>query len=122
SAEQVATVVLLFVAGLLASLGGRATRRARVEAREEGDGLDVLTAVTLAAARAGIKADVVAVDGLRGLLDARAVRVVREGPEGDLVVAQAGQLDLELDLARLPHLAEEGRSPPGRPRAGARTL
>ena len=28
-AEQVATVVLLFVAGLLASLGGRATRRAR---------------------------------------------------------------------------------------------
>jgi K+-sensing histidine kinase KdpD len=37
SAEQVATVVLLFVAGLLASLGGRATRRARVEAREEAD-------------------------------------------------------------------------------------
>jgi K+-sensing histidine kinase KdpD len=112
SAEQVATVVLLFVAGLLASLGGRATRRARVEAREEADVLAVLNAVSLAAARAGIKADVVAVDGLRGLLDARAVRVVREGPEGDLVVAQAGQLDAELDLERLPHLDEEGRIPP----------
>ncbi|HZB60903.1 MAG TPA: DUF4118 domain-containing protein, partial [Actinomycetota bacterium] len=86
SAEQVATVVLLFVAGLLASLGGRATRRARVEAREEADVLQVLTAVNLAAARTGLKADAVAADGLRDLLDARAVRVVREGPEGDLVV------------------------------------
>jgi K+-sensing histidine kinase KdpD len=79
SAEQVATVVLLFVAGLLASLGGRATRRARVEAREEADVLQVLTAVNLAAARTGLKADAVAADGLRDLLDARAVRVVREG-------------------------------------------
>ena len=82
SAEQVATVALLFVAGLLASLGGRATRRARVEAREEADVLQVLTAVNLAAARGGLKADPVAADGLRDLLDARAVRVVREGPEG----------------------------------------
>jgi K+-sensing histidine kinase KdpD len=122
SAEQVATVVLLFVAGLLASLGGRATRRARVEAREEADVLAVLNAVSLAAARAGIKADVVAVDGLRGLLDARAVRVVREGPEGDLVVAQAGQLDAELDLERLSHLDEEGRIPPGHRRAVGGTL
>ena len=80
-------MVLLFVAGLLASLGGRVTRRARVEAREEADVLTVLTAVNLAAARGGIKADLVAVDGLHDLLDARAVRVVRKGPEGDLVVA-----------------------------------
>ena len=29
--------------------------------------------------------------------------------EGDLVVAQAGQVDGELDLDRLPHLDEEGR-------------
>jgi K+-sensing histidine kinase KdpD len=49
SLEQVATVVLLFVAGLLASLGGRATRKAQVEAREEADVLTVLTAVNLAA-------------------------------------------------------------------------
>jgi K+-sensing histidine kinase KdpD len=70
SAEQVATVVLLFVAGLLASLGGRVTRRARVEAREEADVLQLLTAVNLAAARNGINADTVAVACLRDLLDA----------------------------------------------------
>jgi K+-sensing histidine kinase KdpD len=122
SAEQVATVVLLFVAGLLASLGGRATRRARVEAREEADVLTVLNAVSLAAARGGIKADVVAADGLRDLLDARAVQVVREGPEGDLVVAQAGRLDLDPDLDSLPHLDEEGRIPSGHRRSVGGTL
>ena len=72
-------MALLFVAGLLASLGGRATRRAEVEAREEAEVLQVLTAVNLAAARSGLKADPVAADGLRDLLDARAVQVVREG-------------------------------------------
>ena len=122
SAEQVATVVLLFVAGLLASLGGRVTRRARVEAREEADVLTVLNAVNLAAARGGIKADVVAVEGLRDLLDARAVQVVREGPEGDLVVAQAGRTDADLDLDGLPHLDEEGRIPAGHRRAVGGTL
>jgi K+-sensing histidine kinase KdpD len=122
SAEQVATVVLLFAAGLLASLGGRATRRARVEAREEADVLAVLTAVNLAAASGGLKADRVAVDGLRDLLDARAVRVVRDGPEGDLVVAQAGQVDGELDLDSLPHLDEEGRIPSGHRRSVGGTL
>jgi hypothetical protein len=84
SAEQVATVVLLFVAGLLASLGGRATRRARV--------------------------------------DARSVRVVRDGPEGDLVVASAGQPADNLDLDRLPHLDEEGRIPSGHRRSVGGTL
>ena len=122
SAEQVATVVLLFVAGLLASLGGRVTRRARVEAREEADVLQLLTAVNLAAARNGINADTVAVAYLRDLLDARAVQVVREGPEGDLVVAQAGRLDGHLDLDRLPHLDEEGRIPAGHRRAVGGTL
>jgi K+-sensing histidine kinase KdpD len=122
SAEQVATVVLLFLAGLLASLGGRVTRRARVEAREEADVLQVLTAVNLAAARTGLKADVIAAEGLRDLLDARAVRVVRDGPEGDLVVAQAGELAGELDLEGLPHLDEEGRIPPGHRRSVGGTL
>jgi hypothetical protein len=118
----VVTVVLLFVAGLLASLGGRVTRRARVEAREEADVLQLLTAVNLAAARNGINADTVAVACLRDLLDARAVQVVREGPEGDLVVAQAGRLDGHLDLDRLPHLDEEGRIPSGHRRAVGGTL
>jgi K+-sensing histidine kinase KdpD len=122
SAEQLATVVLLFLAGLLASLGGRATRKARVEAREEADVLQVLTAVNLTAARAGIKADTVAAQGLRELLDARAVRVLREGPEGDLVVAQSGQVDGDLDPAGLPHLDEEGRIPSGHRRAVGGTL
>jgi K+-sensing histidine kinase KdpD len=122
SAEQLATVVLLFLAGLLASLGGRATRKARVEAREEADILQVLTAVNLTAARAGLKADTVAAQGLRELLDARAVRVLREGPEGDLVVAQSGQVDGELDPGSLPHLDEEGRIPSGHRRAVGGTL
>ena len=129
TAEQVATVVLLFVAGLLASLGGRATRRARVEAREEADVLQALTAVSrvgtgenLPGARRGIKADVVAVEALRDLLDARSVRVVRDGPEGDLVVAQAGQSTNDLDLDRLPHLDEEGRIPSGHRRSVGGTL
>jgi K+-sensing histidine kinase KdpD len=122
SAEQVATVVLLFLAGGVASLGGRATRRARVEAREEADVLRMLNAVSLAAARDGIKADVVAAEWLRELLDARSVQVVREGPEGDLVMASAGQAGGELDLDRLPHLDEEGRIPSGHRRAVAGTL
>jgi K+-sensing histidine kinase KdpD len=122
SAEQVATVLLLLLAGLLASLGGRATRKARVEAREEADVLQVLTAVNLAAARTGLEADRVAADALRDLLDARAVRVVREGPDGDLVVAQAGQVDVDLDLDRLPHLDEEGRIPSGHRRSVGGTL
>jgi K+-sensing histidine kinase KdpD len=122
SAEQVATVALLFVAGGVASLGGRATRRARVEAREEADVLRMLNAVSLAAARDGIKADVVAAAWLRELLDARSVQVVREGPEGDLVMATAGQAGEELDLDRLPHLDEEGRIPSGHRRAVAGTL
>jgi K+-sensing histidine kinase KdpD len=122
TAEQVATVVLLFLAGLLASLGGRATRRAKVEAREEAEVLQMLTAVNLAAARTGRKADAVAVAGLRDLLDARTVRVVRVTPDGDLVVAQAGQAGGDLDLDGLPHLDEEGRIPSGHRRSVGGTL
>ncbi|HEV8425063.1 MAG TPA: DUF4118 domain-containing protein [Actinomycetes bacterium] len=122
SLEQVATVVLLFVAGLLASLGGRATRKARVEAREEADVLQMLTAVNLAAARGGQLADGVAAQGLQELLQARAVRVVRDGPAGGRVVAEAGQLAGELDLDSLPHLDEEGRIPSGHRRSVGGTL
>jgi K+-sensing histidine kinase KdpD len=122
TAEQVATVVLLFLAGLLASLGGRATRRAKVEAREEAEVLQMLTAVNQAAARTGRKADAVAVAGLRDLLDARTVRVVRVTPDGDLVVAQAGQAGGDLDLDGPPHLDEEGRIPSGHRRSVGGTL
>jgi K+-sensing histidine kinase KdpD len=115
--EQVTTVVLLFVAGLLAGLGGRASRRATVEAREEADALQLLTDVNLAAARGGRDADRVAVDGLRELLDARAVLVVRQEPGGERVVAEAGDHDGLPDLAGLPRLDEEGRIPPGHRRS-----
>jgi K+-sensing histidine kinase KdpD len=114
--EQMTTVVLLFVAGLLASLGGRVSRRATVEAREEADALRLLTAVNLAAAR-GRDADQVAAEGLHELLDARAVFVVRQEPGGERVVAAAGDHDGLPDLARLPHLDEEGRIPTGHRRS-----
>ena len=114
---QVTTVVLLFVAGLLASLSGRAGRRARVESREEAAALRMLTAVNLAAARGGRAADKVAAEGLRELLGARAVRVVRAEPGGDRVVAEAGEPNGNLDLASLIHLDEEGRIPAGHRRA-----
>jgi hypothetical protein len=88
----------------------------------EASGHPVLPADTRPAPRRGIKADVVAVEALRDLLDARSVRVVRGGPEGDLVVAQAGQSTNDLDLDRLPHLDEEGRIPSGHRRSVGGTL
>jgi K+-sensing histidine kinase KdpD len=116
SLEQVTTVVLLLVAGLLASLGGRASRRASVEAREEADALQLLTAVNLAVAHGDHDADQVAAEGLRELLDARAVRVVRSEPGGERVVAWAGE-PLEPDPDGLPRLDEEGRIPSGHRRS-----
>jgi K+-sensing histidine kinase KdpD len=115
--EQVTTVVLLFVAGLLASLGGRASRRASVEAREEAAALQLLSAVNLAAARGDRDADRVAAEGLHELLEARAVFVVRAEPGGERVVAEAGEHDGLPDLAGLPHLDEEGRIPTGHRRS-----
>jgi K+-sensing histidine kinase KdpD len=115
--EQVTTVVLLFVAGVIASLGGRASRRASVEAREEAAALQLLTAVNLAAARGSRDADRVAAEGLHELLEARAVFVVRQEPGGERVVADAGDHDGLPELARLPHLDEEGRIPTGHRRS-----
>src|SRR6266705_555419 len=117
SVDQVLTVVLLFAAGILASLGGRASRRAEVRAREEADAIRMLAAVNLAAA-SGQGADQVAAQGLRDLLEARAVLVVRPGPGGDdRVVAQAGEPGGAYDLASLPRLDEEGRIPSGHRRS-----
>jgi K+-sensing histidine kinase KdpD len=118
---QVLTVALLFVAGVLASLSGRAGRRARVEARDEAAAIQLLTTVNLTAARGG-DVDRVAAEGLRELLTARAVQVVRADQDGDLVVAQAGQVGRDLDPAGLPHLDEEGHLPPGHLRAVGGTL
>jgi K+-sensing histidine kinase KdpD len=118
---QVLTVALLFVAGVLASLSGQAGRRARVEARDEAAAIQLLTTVNLTAARGG-DVDRVAAEGLRELLTARAVQVVRADQDGDLVVAQAGQVGRDLDPAGLPHLDEEGHLPPGHLRAVGGTL
>jgi K+-sensing histidine kinase KdpD len=115
--EQVTTVVLLFVAGLIASLGGRASRRASVAAREEADALRLLNAVNLAAARGGRDAYRVAAEGLQELLEARAVFVVKHEPGGERVVADAGEHDGLPDLAALPRLDEEGRIPTGHRRS-----
>jgi hypothetical protein len=112
---------LLFAAGVLASLSGRAGRRARVEARDEAAAIQLLTTVNLVADRGG-DVDRVATEGLRELLAARVVRVVQADQDGELVVAQAGQADRDLDPAGLPHLDEEGRLPAGHWRAVGGTL
>jgi K+-sensing histidine kinase KdpD len=109
---QVLTVVLLFAAGFLASLGGRVTRRAGVAAREEAAAIRMLNAVSRAAAR-GDEADQTAARELLGLLGARAVTVLRTGPQGEWVSAHAGEPHDGLDLAALPRLDEEGRIPAG---------
>lgn len=116
SAGQILTVVLLFAAGFLASLGGRASRRAGVAAREEAAAIRMLNTVSLAAAR-GAEADQVAARELLALLGARAVSVLRPGPEGDWVSAHAGEPHDGLDPAALPRLDEEGRIPSGHRRA-----
>jgi hypothetical protein len=50
------------------------------------------------------------------------VRVVRAGPDGDRVAAEAGHVDGILDLDDLPHLDEEGRIPTGHRRSVGGTL
>lgn len=121
SADQVVTVVLLFAGGLLASVGGRASRRAGVRAREEEDTIRALHAISQAVA-AGDNPDRVAARRLLELVDARAVQVVCDGGQGDRVVAAAGEPLGDLDLVALPHLDEEGRIPSGHLRSVGGTL
>jgi K+-sensing histidine kinase KdpD len=121
SSDQVVTVLLLFVAGLVSSLAGRAGRRAGIRAEEEAAAIRTLHAVGRAAAL-GERPDRVAVERLRELLDARAVQVVRDGEHGDRVVAAAGEPLGELDLGSLPHLDDEGRLPSGHLRSVGGTL
>jgi K+-sensing histidine kinase KdpD len=121
SAGQVITVVLLFAGGLLASLGGRAGRRAGAQAREEADAIRLLHAVNLAAA-SGQGPDRVAATGLLNLLGARSVQVVRAGRDGDRVVAAAGEQASPPDLAALPYLDQDGHIPSGHLRSVGGTL
>ena len=115
------TVLLLFAAGLLASLGGRANRRVGARVREDEDAIRVLHAISLAGA-SGRSPDRVAAEQLLALLDARAVQVVRDDGRKDQVVAAAGEPIGEPDLDALPHLDAEGRLPSGHLRSVGGTL
>jgi K+-sensing histidine kinase KdpD len=121
SADQVVTVVLLFAGGLLASLGGRASRRAGAQAREGDAAIRLLHAITLAVA-SGKEADRVAAAGLLELLGARSVQVVRAERGGDWVAATAGEQAGPFDLDGLPHLDRDGRIPSGHLRSVGGTL
>lgn len=121
SVSQVVTVVLLFAAGLLASLGGRASRKAGERVREDEDAIRALHAISQAAA-GGNSPDRVAAERLLVLLDARAVQVVRDSGQKDQVVAAAGEPVGELDLNALPHLDEQGHIPSGHLRSVGGTL
>lgn len=93
SASQVITVLLLCVAGLVASMGAQARRRARQRAATKVHGqagtIRLLRTVILAMA-GGQDADRVAAEGIRELLGAERVLVTRQGPDGEQVTADAG--------------------------------
>jgi hypothetical protein len=109
SAEQVVTVVLLFAAGLLASLGGRVARRAERDERLAAGALDLLNRVAEAvAAEPGPKADRVAAEGVLELLEARRVEV-RRGDDVTAAVGDAGGEALEEIL--MPRMEPDGRLP-----------
>jgi len=119
--SQVITVLLLFGAGLLAAVSGRSSRRATVEVREEAAAIRLLHAVNRAAA-SGADVDTIAAEGLRDLLQARSVQVLRAGGAqaqdgADHVMATAGVPAPELDLDALVPLDDEGRIPRGHRRS-----
>jgi K+-sensing histidine kinase KdpD len=121
SVSQVVTVVLLFAAGMLASLGGRARRRAGARVREDEDAIRALHAISRAVAT-GESPDRVAAEQLLALLDARSVQVLRDSGQRERVVAAAGEPVGKLDLEALPHLDQEGRIPSGHLRSVGGTL
>jgi K+-sensing histidine kinase KdpD len=82
SASQIITVVLLFVVGIVASVGARARRQARQRAAAEVHGqTDTIRLLhtVLAAVAGGQDVDRVAAEGIRDLLDAERVLVARQG-------------------------------------------
>jgi hypothetical protein len=80
-----------------------------------------LHTVNLAAAR-GQDADQLAARGLLNLLEARSVQVVRTGPYGDHIAAEAREPAGPLDVAALPHLDQDGHIPSGHLRSVGGTL
>jgi hypothetical protein len=129
TAAQVVTVGLLFAAGVVASLAGRARRRAAVQAHQRDAALRLLNAIGQELA-AGGDADAVAAEGLRDLLGARRVTirhggVTRQAVEvegtdvgdvgdvggvGAVAADGAGEAPNAEDL---PRLDEQGRLPRG---------
>jgi K+-sensing histidine kinase KdpD len=109
---QVVTVALLFAAGVVASLAGRARRRSTVEARQHSDALHLLNAITQMIAAGGDAARAAA-EGLYGLLDADRVIIKRTGPTSEAVVADVGRTDQAADAHDLPRLDQQGRLPRG---------
>ena len=109
SADQVVTVVLLFAAGLLASLGGRVARKAERDERMVAAALDALNEVARAVAdQPGPRADHIAAERVLALLGASRVEVRR----GDDVTAAAGAEATEaLEEILMPRMEADGRVP-----------
>jgi K+-sensing histidine kinase KdpD len=109
---QVITVVLLVATGIVVSIGGRIRRRSAAAAEAHAHAIRVLHRVTETAA-AGGPVDRVAAEGLRELLGARRVSVLRRSPAGFAVTVDVGETRSPLDVEALTHLDREGRIPPG---------
>jgi K+-sensing histidine kinase KdpD len=109
---QVITVVLLVATGVVVSVGGRIRRRSAAAAEAHAHAIRVLHRVTETAA-AGGPVDRVAAEGLRELLGARRVSVLRRSPAGFAVTVDVGETRSPLDVEALTHLDREGRIPPG---------
>jgi len=109
SPDQVVTVVLLFAAGLLASVGGRVARKAERDQRLAAAALDVLNEVARAVAdQPGPRADRLAAERVLALLGASRVEVRR----GDDVTAAAGEEAEEgLEEILMPRMEADGRVP-----------
>jgi K+-sensing histidine kinase KdpD len=109
---QVITVVLLVATGVVVSVGGRIRRRSAAAAEAHAHAIRVLHRVTETAA-AGGPVDRVTAEGLRELLGARRVSVLRRSPAGFAVTVDVGETRSPLDVEALTHLDREGRIPPG---------
>jgi K+-sensing histidine kinase KdpD len=103
SASQVVTVLLLFLAGLLASFVGGLQRRLRSAHRQEEAALVLVHQVVRTRAEGG-DAPRAAVSEIWRLLGARWVAVVRDGAS----VADAGEKPSALDPLTLPEFDDQG--------------
>ena len=109
--ENVVICYLLVVVAA-AAIGGRVRRRSAAIAEAHADAIRVLHRVTETAAAGGAVGQVAA-EGLRRLLGARRVSILRRSPAGFAVTLDIGETHPPLDLEALTHLDREGRIPPG---------